>query len=215
MVYKNREWMQFKKADPRYKIGVKQFLEFAFSQKSMHDMVPCPCMKCNNERRKGRDEIELDLIKHGIVKNYTRWLRHGESIEEWTDHNNNKDASNEFTEHASMSPMLHDAFKMPRENGADDGEANASESRDPTEVANNFYKLMDDLELELYPGCKKFSKLSFSLKLLHIKCLCGISDKGMVMLLELFKDALPEGNTLPDSYYEAQKIIKSLSLKSK
>ncbi|CAH9136296.1 unnamed protein product, partial [Cuscuta epithymum] len=215
MVYKNREWMQFKKADPRYRIGVKQFLEFAFSQNDVDDVVPCPCMKCNNERKKGRVEIELDLIKHGIVKSYTRWLRHGENSEEWTTHENNIDASNEYIEHASMFEMLHDAFGRSREKDTNDGEANIGESSDPIELVNSFYKLMGDLELELYLGCKKFSKLSFLLKLFHIKCLGGISDKSMAMLLELLKDALPEGNTLPDSYYDAQKIIKTLSLEPK
>ncbi|KAL5757981.1 hypothetical protein ACOSP7_020592 [Xanthoceras sorbifolium] len=49
-----------------------------------------------------------------------------------------------------------------------------------------------DAEQQLYPGCKKFTKLSFIVRLFHIKCLYGLSDKSVTVLLELFKEALPE-----------------------
>ncbi|XP_056685978.1 uncharacterized protein [Spinacia oleracea] len=216
MESKSREWMQCKKNDPRYKIGVKQFIEFAFSQKNVKDVVPCPCVKCNNERRKCRDEIELDLLKFGIVKSYTRWLRHGESISDQTTHNNIINESNEFQEHEhdEMLDMLHEAFGVPLENYAEGERNKVSEGGDPKDAAEAFYKLMGDLELELYPGCKQFSKLSFLVKLFHIKCLTGIPNKSLEMVLNLFKEALPKDNTLPESYYEAEKIIKNLSLES-
>uniref|UniRef100_A0A803MUJ0 Transposase-associated domain-containing protein n=1 Tax=Chenopodium quinoa TaxID=63459 RepID=A0A803MUJ0_CHEQI len=110
--------MQYKKSDPRYKIGVKEFLEFAFSQKNAKAVVPCPCVKCNNERRKCRDEIELDLLKFGIVKSYTRWLRHGERVDDSTILDNIIDESNEYQlhEHDVMSDMLHDAFGVQSDN---------------------------------------------------------------------------------------------------
>ncbi|CAH9103451.1 unnamed protein product [Cuscuta europaea] len=214
MESKNREWMQYKKNDPKYKTGVKQFIEFAFSQKNVQDVVPCPCVKCNNELRKNREEVELDLLKFGIVRSYTRWLRHGERTGSLTTHNDITPQSTQDPEFTSMFDMLHDAFKMPRQEDAVGEEDNVSGYEDPPESVDKFYKLMSDLELELYPGCKKFSKLSFLLKLFHIKCLGAISDKSLGMLLELFKEALPPGNTLPDSYYDAQKIIKNLSLES-
>ncbi|XP_057247533.1 uncharacterized protein LOC130589918 [Beta vulgaris subsp. vulgaris] len=95
-----------------------------------------------------------------------------------------------------------------------DAKANVGIRGDPSEEAKTFYKLMEDLELPLYPGCKNFSKLSFLLKLFHIKCLGGITDKSLSMILDLFKEALPENNTLPESFYEAQKTVKKLSLNS-
>ena len=57
----------------------------------------------------------------------------------------------------------------------------------------------------------KYSKLEFLLKLYHIKCLTGISDKGFTMILDLLRDAFQNAK-LPNSFYEAKKMITKLSL---
>uniref|UniRef100_A0A151UDV1 Uncharacterized protein n=1 Tax=Cajanus cajan TaxID=3821 RepID=A0A151UDV1_CAJCA len=75
-----------------------------------------------------------------------------------------------------------------------------------------FYKLLKEVEQDLYPGCKKFTKLSFLVHLYHLKCLNGWSDKSFSMLLELLNDALLEENTLPKSFYDTKKIILGLGL---
>uniref|UniRef100_A0A803N5K4 Transposase-associated domain-containing protein n=1 Tax=Chenopodium quinoa TaxID=63459 RepID=A0A803N5K4_CHEQI len=158
--------MQYKKSVPRYKIGVKEFLEFAFSQKNAKAVVPCPCVKCNNERRKCRDEIELDLLKFGIVKSYTRWLRHGERVDDSTILDNIIDESNEYPlhEHDVMSDMLHDASGVQSDNVVGDKTIGVSESKDPPEATKNFYKLMVDLELELYPSYGKLMNVIMNLQ---------------------------------------------------
>ena len=38
---------------------------------------------------------------------------------------------------------------------------------------NRFQNILQDSDQELYPGCTKFSKLSFILRLFHLKCLFG------------------------------------------
>ena len=38
-----------------------------------------------------------------------------------------------------------------------------------------------------------------------MKCLNGWSNKSFTMLLELLNEAFPEGETLPNDYYEAKK----------
>ncbi|KAK6789582.1 hypothetical protein RDI58_013382 [Solanum bulbocastanum] len=63
---------------------------------------------------------------------------------------------------------------------------------------------------ELYEG-SKYSKLEFLLKLYHIKCLSGLSDKEMTMILDLLRDAFKFAK-IPDSFYEAKKTINKLSL---
>ena len=78
--------------------------------------------------------------------------------------------------------------------------------------ARTFFELMEEADKVLYPRCEKYSKLSFLIKLYHIKCLCGISDKGMSMILELLLDAFPEAS-IPSSFYDAKKIITKLGLK--
>jgi hypothetical protein len=51
---------------------------------------------------------------------------------------------------------------------------------------------MKEAKRQLYPGCTKFSKLTFVVKLLS--------------------NAFPECNTLPKSYYEAKTLLKELGL---
>ena len=55
--------------------------------------------------------------------------------------------------------------------------------------AREYYYLTRDGEQPLYEGCTKYSRFSFLAKLYYIKCLCGISDKAMTMILELLRDA--------------------------
>ncbi|KAI9113630.1 hypothetical protein K1719_015557 [Acacia pycnantha] len=70
---------------------------------------------------------------------------------------------------------------------------------------------MDESDRPLYQGCQKYSKLSFLIKLYHIKCLCEITDKAMSMFLELLRDAFPDADIL-SSFYEAKKIINIIGL---
>ena len=65
---------------------------------------------------------------------------------------------------------------------------------------------------KLYPNCK-YTKLSFIVKLLHIKCLGGWTNKSSTMLLQLFNEVLPKCDVeLPNSFYKAKKTIRDLGL---
>ncbi|CAH9060240.1 unnamed protein product, partial [Cuscuta europaea] len=72
--------------------------------------------------------------------------------------------------------------------------------------------LVSNAQTELYPGCKKMSRLSFIIQLLHIKVYNKLSDKAMDMMLKLMKSSFPNGETLPCSYYEARKMLRDLGL---
>ncbi|KAL5789568.1 hypothetical protein ACOSQ2_004456 [Xanthoceras sorbifolium] len=53
------------------------------------------------------------------------------------------------------------------------------------------YRGIRQFEQPLYPNCEKYSNLSFVVKLMHIKCINGWSNKSFNMLLEFLKDAFP------------------------
>src|ERR1044072_6968942 len=74
-----------------------------------------------------------------------------------------------------------------------------------------FYEIAKDGEQPLYEGCTRYSKLSFLVKLYHIKCLCKMTDKAMTMILELLHDAFEHAH-IPSSFYEAKKTINKLGL---
>ncbi|XP_041003134.1 uncharacterized protein LOC121248662 isoform X1 [Juglans microcarpa x Juglans regia] len=73
----------------------------------------------------------------------------------------------------------------------------------------NFHQLLEDVRFPLYPGCAKFSKLSFINKLLHIKTIGRWTIKSFNMVLDLLKAAFPDIQ-LPNSYHEAQRLEHGL-----
>ena len=61
-----------------------------------------------------------------------------------------------------------------------------------------YTKLWEDAKRELYCGCVKYSKLSFVVRLLHVKSENNLSVKAFKDVLGLIKDALPDGEMLPN-----------------
>ncbi|TXG71913.1 hypothetical protein EZV62_000492 [Acer yangbiense] len=80
----------------------------------------------------------------------------------------------------------------------------------PNDETTKFLKFLQDAESPLYPGCEKFTQLSFIVRLLHLKVLSGWTNKSFTLLLELLKEAMPSEVKLPSSYYDAQKITVDL-----
>ena len=109
--------------------------------------------------------------------------------------------------------MVNDAFGYHQYSNdtVDNKEIGPESSHVENDDIGDFVELMQDGQESLYEGCDKYSKLSFLIKLYHIKCLCKISDKGMSMILELLANVF-EHAKIPHSFYEAKKIINKLGL---
>lgn len=73
-----------------------------------------------------------------------------------------------------------------------------------------YFEILDGAQIELYPGCKDFNKLSFIVELLHLKALNQWSDMSFDMLLQLLHRVLPFGAKLVESYYQARKLTENL-----
>jgi len=74
---------------------------------------------------------------------------------------------------------------------------------------DSFFKIaMREAKRQLYPGCTKFSRFSFVVKLLHMKSLYRISNSAFSAVMKLLAEAFPEWNTLPKSYNEAKSLLK-------
>jgi hypothetical protein len=74
----DREWMYtgFKSKSPEWVLGMKNFLEVAFSNGFLQ--MSCPCTKCKNKKRKDHQQMYKDIFVNGYIPNYTRWIYHGE-----------------------------------------------------------------------------------------------------------------------------------------
>ncbi|XP_050233259.1 uncharacterized protein LOC126681754 [Mercurialis annua] len=207
----DKSWMKHKnKFSSEYIQGVRNFLDVAKVQADCNGRIRCPCKRCNNCYFKSVTNVRRDLFQNGILEDYTTWVHHGETSQV---DNTNDDIHNQVEDqHDEISEMLIDmqnsAFV---ENNMDQNNTSHNTSM-PEKEMGKFAKLFNDAECKLYPSSKKYSKLSFLVKMMYNKIITNSSIKSFSLNLELFKDALPEGETLPKSYYEVKKLMRDLGL---
>jgi hypothetical protein len=78
-------------------------------------------------------------------------------------------------------------------------------------LGGNLYKqLMEEAKRELYPGCTEETRLSFMIKLLHIKVYNRITTSGFDTFLELLSSTLKNVPGLAKSYNEMKAVLRKL-----
>lgn len=144
--------------------------------------------------------MEDHLLLRGKVKNYIRWIHHGEDFEYDSVGvgDGGDDEDDGFDDDITKMPQdVANAFFM-------DNLSDEPTRRGPFRE-NMFYKMLNDSKQELYLGCEKLSQLSFLVKLYHLKIMNQWSYKSIDMLLDLFKCALLANAKVPKSHYRAIK----------
>ncbi|XP_020866256.1 uncharacterized protein LOC110224501 [Arabidopsis lyrata subsp. lyrata] len=203
----DKSWITKHRLSQDYINGVKEFLDFAFGY-SKTDMIKCPCQRCFLVKHKNRTEIEGDLVCHGFLPTYTNWYLHGEELDfQEQEVRLEHESDDDHVENPTMN-LLGDVFPS-MSNSFNDDAASMPTMEDHSKQNEVFDDLLADCNEALYEGCHSFSKLSFMLKLYHIKCITRISDKGMSMILDLLKEAF-EHAKLPKSFNDMKKIIRKL-----
>ena len=164
----------------------------------------CPCRDCQNARFNDLLTIECHLIRFGFSRSYQRWIFHGEEPKCLPNEQNGVSIDVEMADTIDdkVIDALNDACRPA------DQDINLEES--PSH--GNFENLFNKANKELYPGCRKFSALTFLVKLMHVKGLNYWSDKSFDMLLQLLIDTFPEGSNIPKTYYDAKKMLRELGL---
>lgn len=208
---KRREWMECdNRLSKTYRDGVFDFLEYAFSKAGDSQVISCPCLQCHNSSHHDRSTVSTHLIMYGIDKRYTTWYFHGESLINVDTEEEDDNIELDVGDDDKIGEMLGDMFP-----NIDPLNEINMEEEEPNEYAKTFYKLLQENEQPLYEG-SKCSKLSALVKLLHLKSLGGWSNESFSKLMDLMKnELLPPGSCLPDSYYEAKKVIRDLGLSYK
>ncbi|KAK2363440.1 hypothetical protein QL285_088428 [Trifolium repens] len=220
----DKSWITQPQTSYEYIKGLNGFLDFAFKNR-LNGMAKCPCKKCGFKTPQFRNVMYDHLRVTPFPVGYTCWCYHGEVA---TGENNNGSPNNPLNlvhdntnVEDPIQNMINDAFGVDRNHSNEvpiasnvdieiDEDVMPNTTQGRTE-AKEFYELAKDGEQPLYEGCTKYSKLAFLVKLYHIKCLCGMSDKAMTMILELLQDAF-EHAKIPSSFYEAKKTITKLGL---
>lgn len=217
----DKSWIYKPRLSEAYTDGVDAFLEFAFGNIQV-EKLKCPCNRCSLYTPRTRIEIRDHLICYGFMKSYTNWVLHGEEIElpEINNQLGGEIHTDPISRDESMTHLLNDLFPNITNHSTNgevppvDVDEPVNNNTDEPSTANHGVKFDEKLGEyceELYPGCTKFTRLSFILKLYHIKCLCGISDKGISMVVELIKEAFPVAK-LPDTFRDMKKVIRNLGL---
>ncbi|XP_070010162.1 uncharacterized protein [Nicotiana sylvestris] len=221
---RNKRWMHCDRVSKEYLDGVKEFINHAFSEKQVGEQIACPCTECVLIHQVNQTTTYDHLVINGIMLSYDTWFCHGESLKR----SNNAQANNRSQSTLkgdNMTGMIHDTFGgftqfmdtdvsvgSDIEHNLQENTAHLSGNQPYPEV-DKFEWLMKEANEELYPGCKKFSKMSFLMHLYCTKCMFRWSNESFNAFLGLLKDALPEGEKLPPSFYETKKIVEGLGLK--
>ncbi|XP_060183175.1 uncharacterized protein LOC132613145 [Lycium barbarum] len=221
---RNKNWMNCDRLSKEYLDGVDDFIKHAFSGKQDGEKIACPCTECVLIYQANRATAYDHLVVNGIMPSYDTWFCHGEPLK-GSNNTKGNNRSQSTLRGDDMRRMIHDAFGGSTQ--FMDSEVSERGEMDPNLQENTahpsgyephlemdkFERLMKEANEELYPGCQKFSKLSFLLHIYRTKCMFKWSNESFNALLGLLKDALPEGEKLPPSFYETKKIVEGLGLK--
>ncbi|XP_050238195.1 uncharacterized protein LOC126687682 [Mercurialis annua] len=181
----DKSWMKSYRFSLCYIQGVKNFLNVAKDFTDSNGKVRCPCKNCINIYLKPLQEVKMDLYQYGISENYTNWVHHGETSQPRDSFDGAINSDNELEDSGNdVSEMLDDMCNATfMDTDMEDRLANQDNNMLKGEVAK-FAKLWNDSHLISH----FFSNL------------------------ELFKDALPKGETLPSSSDEDKKLMRDLGL---
>ncbi|KAK3227327.1 hypothetical protein Dsin_007189 [Dipteronia sinensis] len=126
---------------------------------------------------------------------YTTWVLHGERAS----------ASLQYED-----AKLTETYQMCKDQvSGQEGDVEGDEcKRSEEEILN----LVKNVEIPLYPGCTKYTRMSATIALFKHKATHGLSDNSFDELLQIIRDILPQENTLPDSLYSCKKLLKMFDL---
>nr|CAE04171.2 OSJNBa0029C04.1 [Oryza sativa Japonica Group] len=194
------------------------FLRVAEANKQK-GLICCPCNKCKNQKEYSASRtIHFHLFESGFMPSYNCWTSHGEQGVEMEEDEVEDDNIPDFAQYAGFegNQTGEEDIDADYNDVADDlGQMlqDAKKDCESEKGAHKLDKMLEDHRTSLYPGCEQgHNKLDTTLEFLQWKAKNGISDKAFGDLLKLVKNILPEGNKLPETTYEAKKIVCPLGL---
>ncbi|XP_039047286.1 uncharacterized protein LOC120187699 [Hibiscus syriacus] len=173
-----------------YEVGVNIFLDFEQSNDPNSYLIRCPCIHCINLWHHSIQTVRYYLFAYGFDESYKVCSFHGERQPKLDSRCPNKSIPPEFD---YTRDMLYVAF------------------RDVEKDSDSLKSLLEECEKPLYVG-SKYNALSGLLKFQHIKGQFGWSEASFEVLLGALKYVLPLNNRIPNSLYDAKKLLKGVGL---
>jgi hypothetical protein len=178
------------------------FVERAYGEAAKGaSLVPCPCSKCANRKRKSNKSMVEHIWKNGFTSGYTQWIFHGEA------HRTREEVLRQRVEHydadARVAYMLNDYHEAQYTGGCTDDE--------PEPTAKALYDMLDATQKPLH-GQTKVSQLDAIGRVMAFKSQYSMSRDTFDGLLTVIGSLLLEDHVLPKSVYEAQKLLRALKM---
>jgi hypothetical protein len=149
----DREWMYTDRVGrndvtPKWIRKIDDFVEQTYGEAAKGaSLVPCPCSKCANRKRKSKKAMVEHIWKNGFTPGYTRWIFDGEV------HRTREEVLRQHVEHYDADAgvaMMNDYHEAQYAGGCTDDEL------EPT--AKAFYDIFDAAQKPLH-GPTKVSQL--------------------------------------------------------
>nr|ACN31383.1 unknown [Zea mays] len=197
----DREWMytgRVRRNDvtPEWIRKTDAFVERAYGEAAKGaSLVPCPCSKCDNRKRKPKKVMVEHIWKNGFTPDYTRWIFHGEAHR--TREEVVRQRVEDYDADAGVGDMLNDYHEAQFAEGRTEDE--------PEATAKTFYDMFDAAQKPLH-GKTKVSQLDAIGRIMAFKSQYSMSRDAFDGLLTVIGSLLPEDHVLPKSMYEAQKL---------
>nr|AAK92605.1 Putative transposable element [Oryza sativa Japonica Group] len=200
------EWITTADRDSvEYFRGVTALVAAATSTNSVDalEYIWCPCHNCKKDRQLPAQRVHSHLLTKGFMDNFLGEEEQGEGSA-GNCHGHDADVGYKEEDQTCVDHGEPNLDQMLR-----DGERFDTDDKE----YHKFTTMVKDSKTPIYNGCKaEHSKLQVVLSLLHLKASNGWSDKSFTELLELLKEILPTDNVLPESTYQAKKVICPLGL---
>nr|ABA97098.1 transposon protein, putative, CACTA, En/Spm sub-class [Oryza sativa Japonica Group] len=214
----DRQWMYADWRSKEFIDGVYYFLRVAEANRQ-RGFICYPCNKCKNQKEYSASRtIHFHLFESGFMPSYNYWTSHEEQGVEMEEDEVEDDNIPDYTQYVGFEGNQTGEEERDADGNdvADDlGQMlqDAKKDCESEKGAHKLDKMLEDHITSLYPGCEQgHKKLDTTLEFLQWKAKNRVSDKAFGDLLKLVKNILPEGNKLPETTYEAKKIVCPLGL---
>ncbi|XP_062099714.1 uncharacterized protein LOC133805548 [Humulus lupulus] len=215
----DKNWIfQKNRLSVEYFDGLKSFIKLSTLYLNGENKIRCPCVSCMNLYYHDLETIERHIFVKGFYSKYVAWEYHGEDITEVNEDREELETNSEEDEIScdsdnedddNMIPALEDLANQYHQNS---DFVNLGDSNGHNNERNTLPELFAEAEKELYFGCTTFSLLTFIVNLMHIKVMCGWTNKSFDLLLDSLWKAFPKDNKIPQSYYKAKTMLRDLGL---
>ena len=174
----DRSWINARQFSKAHTDGVSDFMKFVRDRFGENEEILCPCRKCLNRIHRPQGHVEDHLYIYGMASTYNRWIHHGEPFDAGVHEN-----AHHQDEHISGQEDVGLSEDEDTDDRIPDMIEEMYTAEDHGGGQTMFASLIEELKRELYPGCARFTRFSFVVKLLHIKSFYRINNVAFTAIL--------------------------------